>query len=322
MLKIGVATNGWEPPDLLHAVAKAADSRCSGSLWVASHLFQSDPITVSAMALAATETLKIALMAVSPFAMHPVHIAMSAATLDQYFPGRVELCLGVGAPLDLKAAGIDAEHPLPVLREAIKVIRALLMGETVHFQGDRFRLSGRRLSSGKRQVPIILAASRPKMLELAGTEADGVLISAATSPGFVRWTLDRVAEGEARSGRKVHKCALVYAAVAERGSDAHDKLRRTLAFVLRGAHHARNLALAGTFLDQERLAAAYKDENWREVDRLTTDEVIRNHAASGTPEEVRAALAAYQAAGLDEIALSGFKSLDDLEAVLDQVRQS
>jgi 5,10-methylenetetrahydromethanopterin reductase len=322
MLKIGVATNGWEPPDLLRAVAKAADSRCSGSLWVASHLFQSDPISVSAMALAATETLKIALMAVSPFAMHPVHIAMSAATLDQYFPGRVELCLGVGAPLDLKAAGIDAEHPLPVLREAIKVIRALLMGETVHFQGDRFCLSGRRLSSGKRQVPIILAASRPKMLELAGTEGDGVLISAATSPAFVRWTLDRVAEGEARAGRKVHKRALVYAAVAEGGSDAHDKLRRTLAFVLRGAHHARNLELAGTSLDQERLAAAYRDENWQEVDRLTTDEVVRNHAASGTPEEVRAALAAYEAAGLDEIAISGFKTLDDLKAVLDQVGQS
>jgi 5,10-methylenetetrahydromethanopterin reductase len=321
MLKIGVATNGWEPPELLCAVAKAADARCSGSLWVASHLFQSDPITVSAMALAGTETLKIALMAVSPFAMHPVHIAMSAATLDQYFPGRVELCLGVGAPLDLKAAGIEAEHPLPVLREAIKVIRALLMGETVHFQGDRFCLSGRRLSLGKRQVPIVLAASRPKMLELAGTEADGVLISAATSPAFVRWTLDRVAEAEASSGRKVHKCALVYAAVAEDGSDAHDKLRRTLAFVLRGGHHARNLELAGTPLDQERLAAAYKDENWREVDRLTTDEVLRNHAASGTPEQVRAAVARYKAAGLDEIALSGFKSLDDLKAVLDQVGQ-
>jgi 5,10-methylenetetrahydromethanopterin reductase len=322
MLKIGVATNGWEPPDLLRAVAKAAESRCSGSLWVASHLFQSDPITVSAMALAATQKIKIALMAVSPFAMHPVHIAMSTATLDQYFPGRVEICLGVGAPLDLKAAGMDAEHPLPVLREAIKVIRALLMGETVHFEGDRFRLSGRRLSSGKRQVPIILAASRSKMLELAGAEADGVLISAATSPAFVRWTLDRVAEGEARSRRKVHKCALVYAAVAPQGSKAHDKLRRTLAFVLRGAHHARNLELAGSSLDQERLAAAYGDENWQEVDRLTTDKVVRNHAASGTPEEVRAALAAYEAAGLDEIAISGFKSLDDLKAVLDQVGQS
>jgi 5,10-methylenetetrahydromethanopterin reductase len=319
MLKIGVASNGWEPPDLLRAVAEVADRRCSGALWVASHLFQSDPLTSAAMAASATKKLNIALMAASPFAMHPVHIAMAAATLDQYFAGRIQLCLGVGAPLDLKAAGIDAAHPLPVLREAIKIIRALLAGESVRFEGEHFRLSGRHLSAGKRDVPIVLAASRPKMLELAGAEADGVLISAATSPAFVRWTLDRVGEGEARSGRKVHKCALVYTAVAEDPHAAHDKLRRTLAFVLRGAHHAQNLALAGTSLDQEALAAAYRDENWAEVDRLVGDDVVRQHAASGTMEDVKAAFAKYEEAGLDEIALSGFRSLDDLRAVLDHL---
>lgn len=320
MLKIGVASNGWEPPDLLRAVAKAADPGCSGALWIASHLFQSDPLTSAAMAASATKKLNIALMAVSPFAMHPVHIAMAAATLDQYFPGRIRLCLGVGAPLDLQAAGIAAAHPLPVLREAIKVVRALLAGESVRFEGEHFTLAGRHLSAGKRDVPIVLAASRPKMLELAGAEADGVLISAATSPAFVRWTLDRVGEGEARSGRKVHKCALVYTAVADDREAAHDKLRRTLAFVLLGAHHARNLALAETRLDQEALAAAYRDENWAEVDRLVTDDVVRHHAASGTMQDVKAAFAAYEQAGLDEIALSCFRSLDDLTAVLDHLR--
>jgi 5,10-methylenetetrahydromethanopterin reductase len=319
MLKIGVATNGWEPPDLLRAVANAADSRGSGSLWVASHLFQSDPITSAVMALGTTDNLKVALMAVSPFAIHPVHIAMAAATLDQYFPGRVELCLGVGAPLDLQNAGIEASHPLPAMREALKVTRGLLMGETVRFEGEHFRLSGRGLLAGRREVPIVLAASGPKMLELAGAEADGVLISAATSPAFVRWTLDRVAEGEARTGRKVHKCALVYTAVSPDEHIAHDKLRRTLAFVLRGAHHARNLELAGSSLDQQALAAVYREENWEKVDRLVTDEVMRNHAASGTPDHVAAAFAAYEAAGLDEIAISGFRSLDDLTAILDRL---
>jgi 5,10-methylenetetrahydromethanopterin reductase len=156
------------------------------------------------------------------------------------------------------------------------------------------------------------------MLELAGAEADGVLISAATSPAFVRWTLARVAEGEARSGRKVHKCALVYTAVSTSERAANDKLRRTLAFVLRGAHHARNLEMAGTSLDQEKLAAAYREEKWDEVDHLMSDEVLRNHAASGTPEQVQTAFAAYKAAGLDEVAISGFRSLDDITAIMEQ----
>ncbi|HZB92714.1 MAG TPA: LLM class flavin-dependent oxidoreductase [Stellaceae bacterium] len=47
----------------------------------------------------------------SPYAVHPVYAAMAAATLDEYFPGRVQLCFGVGAPRDLEAAGIEAPQP-------------------------------------------------------------------------------------------------------------------------------------------------------------------------------------------------------------------
>ena len=56
--------------------------------------------------------IKIALMAMSPYSAHPVFIAMAAATLDEMYPGRVILCLGAGAPADLKAAGIEATKPL------------------------------------------------------------------------------------------------------------------------------------------------------------------------------------------------------------------
>lgn len=154
------------------------------------------------------------------------------------------------------------------------------------------------------------------MLELAGAAA-AVQISAAASPAFIRWSLDRVRRGEAASGRNVRKIALVYAAMAEDEKTAHDRLRRTLGFVLRGPHHRRNLALGGAALDQPALASAYAREEWAAVDRLVGDDVIRSPAASGTPAQFRAALARYQSAGLDEIALAGIGGTDDLRRVLD-----
>ncbi|MEJ0071273.1 MAG: LLM class flavin-dependent oxidoreductase [Pseudomonadota bacterium] len=51
-------------------------------------------------ALAATTRIRVALMAMSPYSTHTVFAAMAAATLDEMFPGRVTLCLGVGAPAD------------------------------------------------------------------------------------------------------------------------------------------------------------------------------------------------------------------------------
>ena len=67
--------------------------------------------------------------------------------------------------------------------------------ENVGQPGKTYRVDARRLVHGTRAVPLTLAASGPKMLEMAGTEADAVLISAGTSVEFVRWSLEHVARG-------------------------------------------------------------------------------------------------------------------------------
>jgi len=316
----GVAFDGRESPDAVRTAARDAEAAGARTLWFAAHLFNREPIATAALALAATSRIKVALMALSPYTVHPVYAAMAAATLDEWFPGRVELCLGVGAPRDLEAAGVAAPRPLATLRESLAIVRALLAGETVTHAGEQFRVHGRRLACGARAVPLILAASGPRMLALAGSAADGVLISAATSPAFIGWTLERVCAGEAAEARRVRRIALVYAAVAREPADAHARLRRVLGFILRGAHHAPNLRLAGTVLDQDALAAAYAREDWAQVDALVTDDVVCRHAASGTPEQVRQLLDTYRATGLDEIVFAGVTGDAGLAAVLGAVR--
>jgi 5,10-methylenetetrahydromethanopterin reductase len=313
----GVALDGRETPDEALVFAALADQAGARSLFVSCHLFQREPAVVATLALAATRRLGATLMAISPYSVHPVYAAMTAATLDEYFPGRVQLCFGVGAPKDLEAAGIAVRDPVGTLREAIEIARRLLAGERVEFQGERYRLTGRALVNAPRPVPIWLAASGPRMLALAGAAADGVLISGGTAPAFVRWSLDHVRRGEAAAGRTVRKASLVYASVDDDARAAHDRLRRRLAFVLRGAHHAHNLALAGSTLDQAALADAFARDDGARIDALITDAVMRNHTASGTPAEVRASFARYRAiGGLDEIVIAGVADSAMLRRVL------
>ena len=304
-LSYGICLDGSEPPATALALARIADEAGATTAWVASHLFQREPVATAAMILAATPTLGVALMAMSPYVVHPLYATMAAATLHEHHPGRVTLCFGAGAPRDLEAAGIVAENPLATVREAIALARALLCGEQVQFEGRRYRVSGRRLAGGASDIPIFLAASGPRMLELAGAAADGVVISAATSPQFIRASLDHVREGERMSGRAVRKTVLVYVSADSDGASARNRLRRTLGFILRGQHHGRNLELAGTRLDQGALARAYAREDWEAVEALITDDVLANHAASGTVDDVRVALAAYHNTGIDEIVASG-----------------
>jgi 5,10-methylenetetrahydromethanopterin reductase len=306
MAELGIAIDGRAPLGEIEAQARAAEEGGASTLWIACHLFLRDPVTTAALALAATKKIKIALMAMSPYSTHPVYIAMAAASLDEKYPGRVVLCLGAGAPADLKAAGIDSPKPLVAIGEAVKICRQLFAGEMADFHGQMFKVAGRRLANGGHRIPIVIAASRPNMLKLAGRQSDGVLISAATSPPFVKACLDHTGSGR--------KSCIVYTKLG-----SLDSIRRPIGFVLRGAHHAENIRLGGASLDQQALAAAYTAENWSEVDRLVSDDVVRRHAACGTAGEVRAKLDEYRAIGLDEVVLGGLDDAAAIAAVLKAV---
>jgi 5,10-methylenetetrahydromethanopterin reductase len=314
---IGVAIDGRNPLGVLREQARRAEAAGATSFYVASHLFLRDPASSAAVVLGATERASVVLMALSPHAMHPVHIAMAAATLDELAPGRVSLCIGTGAPGDLADAGIEPRRPLSALAETVEIARLLLAGEAVTYKGELFRISGRRLGTGPRPVPVMIAAARPRSLELAGRLADGVLLSAASSVEFVRWSLDHVGRGA--GGRRFRRVGLVYTAVGEQSAGALGRFRRQLAITLRGEHHAANLALAGAALDQEAVRRALGREDFAAAEALVGDDVVRRHTASGTAAEVRARLAAYREAGLDEIVLAGLYSPEETARTLGAV---
>jgi 5,10-methylenetetrahydromethanopterin reductase len=299
----GVSFDGRNPVPALLEQARAAEAAGAVTCWVSDHLFLREPFVMAAAVLSATTRARAALLAVSPHVVHPVQIAMAAATLDELAPGRVVLCLGTGVPGDLADAGVDPKRRLRALREALELTRMLLAGETVNYDGEIFRVHGRRLHTGPRAVPIVLAASGPRTLELAGAAADGVLLSTASSVEFVGWALDHVERGA--KGRTLTRAGLVYVSPADRDADALGRFRRQLAITLRSGHHARNVSLAGGALDHEGLRRAVLREDWPGAEAFITDDIVRRHSASGTVAEVRERLAAYAGAGLDEIVLAG-----------------
>src|SRR2546425_9745516 len=159
MVEISVGCDGRNPVPQLIDQARTAEAAGAAACWVSSHLFLRDPFTMAGAVLAATARVRVTLLALSPYVLHPVHMAMAAATLDELAPGRVVLCVGAGAPGDLADAGVEPTRRVRTLRETIDVTRALLAGERVTYQGAVFRIHGRRLALTPRPIPIVLAAS-------------------------------------------------------------------------------------------------------------------------------------------------------------------
>src|ERR1051325_5106396 len=113
--EISISCDGRDSVAGFQEKVAAAESGGAAANWIANHLFQRDPITLAAMSLAQTKRMRATLMAMTPLTIHPVQAAMAAATLDELFPGRVVLCLGLGAPADLKSVGLRPARPLRVM---------------------------------------------------------------------------------------------------------------------------------------------------------------------------------------------------------------
>jgi probable F420-dependent oxidoreductase len=136
------------------------------------------PFVALAAAAASTSTIAVGTYVCNAGVRDPVQLAVDAATLDVVSGGRLQLGLGAGhTPAEWAASGTPYPSPadrITRLIEATGIIRSLLAGETVTFDGARITTENAVLTAPlpSRAIPLLLGGSNRRLLEFAGAEAD------------------------------------------------------------------------------------------------------------------------------------------------------
>lgn len=142
------------------------------------------PIAGLVAAAAATTTLRVGTQVLNNDMRHPSTAAKEVATLDLLSDGRAEWGMGAGwLTVDYEVTGTPLDPPatrLARLEEAIGLMRELFAGDPVDHDGAHYRVTG--IAGSPRPVqrphpPLLVGGSRPRLLRLAGREADIVSIS-------------------------------------------------------------------------------------------------------------------------------------------------
>jgi len=302
-MRIGLCFDGFYSIQEMIELARLADDSGMESVWMSDHLCFRDSLTTSMALLATTKTIKVAPAPMSPYSRNPIITAMSIATMEEFAPGRVIAGPGTGNAAALKEAGIESPHPLQAMREYVEILRCYLKGETVHYQGKVFTVSGAKMGFYPSQaIPMYITAVRSRMLQLGGEIGDGVLLSAGCAPGYIEKCVHEIAAGAAKRGRtlrQVDVAGFVTASVADDAREAIDANKLFLAYIFRNAHHADNIRLGGGRVDQEGLAAAVAKRDWEAAKKFISDEVVFAHSVAGTPGDCRRQLEAFTKGGLD-----------------------
>ena len=162
------------------------------------HYYDRDAPTILGAIAQSTKRVTIGTGIINPYSRFPSLVAMTVATLNELTGGRVLLGLGSGSVIGASKDGIPNEfggleygYPLGHLNELVPLIRRLLSGETVSFEGKFYHLSQVKLNFNpiKKKIPIYFGQQGPNMMALAGQIADGVLITFSPAP-IAKVTID------------------------------------------------------------------------------------------------------------------------------------
>lgn len=328
--RIGVMQLTMEPLEEIVEHARIMDAHGFDTIWLAEaypwwrkHSMEARSSTALSPVLAReTESLAIGWGIISPYTRHPLQIAMEArVTQEAAGPGRFYLGLGASKIFMLEiGAGEGDEKALPLTgtREAAQIIRAMLEGEEVDFEGRKFTARAPALredaASPREAVPLYIAGTGPKMQQLAGEMADGLLTASITTPAFLEYARENLRIGAERAGRDpgdIDLGSTILASIDEDPDRGREGAREIAGMYL--ANKVQNirgsadvlLDSAGlTFEDIKPVADAMERGGRLAAKEAVTDEVLeKTKPIAGTPGECVERIEEYRDAGCTHIML-------------------
>jgi 5,10-methylenetetrahydromethanopterin reductase len=283
-------------------LGRLAEELGYAGVWIAdSHSVFRDAYAILANLATSTRRIRLATGVTQTVTRHPAVLANSWATLQEACGGRAILGIGVGESA-VRNLGLKPER-LAVFETKLRTIRALLKGEAVEYEGHEIRMPWSAFD-----VPIVMACSGPKSLQLGGRLADGVLFQVGADPAFVRYALDNIRAGAESAGRRLDDLMLLMRIACSVGPDRAAAREAVKGYAAVGAGTTfatvpREYFADDLWEDLARFKAAYDyrehGSNEARHKALLTDRILDAIAIAGTPDEAVPRFRELAGLGLD-----------------------
>jgi 5,10-methylenetetrahydromethanopterin reductase len=322
-VKISAQFMPGDLPVFVESVRKAEEAGYARAYLVEGQLLWRDTYVYMTHGLAATERIPFGTAVTNPRTRHYSVIASAHATLAELYPGRVVLGMGRGDNA-VRTLGLR-QVATKQLRETVPKLRELMAGRAVDCDGTEIRIQWASEASG--DVPIMVSATGPRTLRMAGAVADIVMIQVGVDPEAVKWAVDLVRAGAEEAGRNPDDVETTLYTAMWVSDDVAEARKLTRWAAACAANHIvdviRNVPDHGMPPALTRLAEL-RSEHYDYASHLDPsversdypDDVIDQFAFNGPPERIVGMLRALADVGLDEVApcyLNG--RIDEMELV-------
>ncbi len=294
------------------ARAQAAERLGFESVWASQLPDARDAALVLAAYAHATEHVGLGTAVLPIYTRHPTAMAQMAATLDELSGGRFILGIGISHKVTVEGMwGLRLQGPVDAMREYLEIVRTSIRDGSCAIEGEHF--TARWAYSGPRRpdLPIMISALNPRMLELAGERSDGVVLYMC-SPSYIRdHVIPAVTAGRNKAGKSLEGFEIVAAVpvclTTDRGA-ALDVFRQTV-------ERYANLPYYRKMMDASGFSSALETG-------AISEAILDELAGIGDENQVRDAIRRYREAGATLPGagpFAGHKGAAGFEATLEAV---
>ena len=297
-------------------LAKKAETLGFDKLWLWDSWASKDVNIGLALAALHTTRLKLA-TGVSPTPLrHSALLVNTMATVDDLSNGRAILGIGSGGQATVGRLGVRKAR-IAEFRKEMKLIRFLLSGGQVKEDSQLYQIE-----SVTRQIPLYTAVWGPRMQEVSGELADGVVIMGPERADIFAKKMQRIRDSASAAGRNPDEVKL---ALQVSGAYAEDPQPLIEKFKSLAIHHMQRLGYEGEYPPEfgpifDRVRARVEEIAMPEGEspgtELVPDEFVKHALMVGTEDECVVRLKEIIALTPDEIVFSvGYATPEDVDKV-------
>lgn len=283
---------------------KLAEDNGFDNVWITDHYNNRDVYTTLAVLAQNTNRIKLGTGVTNPYTRNAAITAQSIGAINEISGGRAVLGIGPGDKATFDAMGIEWEKPMTTVSETVSVLREFLSGKKVSHQGERVNINGAKLAFKPGNIPIYIGAQGPKMLELSGKIADGVLINASHPKDF-EFAIKQINAGVKAAGRNpkdVDVGAYACFSIDKKEDRARNEAKVVVAFIVAGSPDAvlerHNIDVAAKKSIGDAIA---KGDFGALMGGMVTDDMIDAFSICGTPDTCNSRIKELKKIGVTQI---------------------
>jgi alkanesulfonate monooxygenase SsuD/methylene tetrahydromethanopterin reductase-like flavin-dependent oxidoreductase (luciferase family) len=302
-MKIDIMLEPDQSPEQVAELALLAEGYGLRALWAQNYVSSREPFMCLVPAALATKTIKLGVVVVSPYEMHPMKIGNAVLTLNEFCQGRAEVVIG-GGGYWCGRMGVKAHRMVRAVREAIEIVKGGSDDEALRYDGQLYNAYGYNSDWASDAAPRVYAgSSREQMLRMGAQVADGVMTSDVIRPlieGAVATVKAALKEhGRPESGFSINS-AIAFHVKEDRETSMREARRELITRAVLDEWYLRSfMSEADVAVVRDNIAAFYKAYR------------AKSHVIEGVPDSILDTL-------VDNLTIAG--DLDDLDARISELQ--